>query len=116
MRKSRTQKRTVVRDAQGKHVHLERLDDTPEALQPDALQQHLHQLLQHYCETDQEDVEEEEEEEEVDDEKEEERSFDWAAASNDFLPTFSTEAFSGECFLKSRCSRTSSCCPGWLLD
>nr|XP_043877109.1 ankyrin-2b isoform X24 [Solea senegalensis] len=49
MRKSRTQKRTVVRDARGKHVHLERLDDTPAARQPDALQQHLHRLLQQYC-------------------------------------------------------------------
>lgn len=62
MLKSRTQKRTVVRDALGKHVHLERLDDTPDALQPDALQQHLHQLLQRYCEEDQEEQEEEEEE------------------------------------------------------
>ncbi|XP_041635179.1 ankyrin-2b isoform X19 [Cheilinus undulatus] len=73
MRKSRTQKRTVVRDAQGKHVHLERLDDTPDALQPDALQQHLHLLLQRYCEDDQE-VEEEKEEEEK--EEEEEKFFD----------------------------------------
>lgn len=39
-----------MRDALGKHVHLESLDDTPEALQPDALQQHLHRLLQRYCE------------------------------------------------------------------
>ncbi|KAM9836590.1 ankyrin-2b [Aulostomus maculatus] len=62
MRKSRTQKRTVVRDAQGKRVHLERLDDTPVALQPDALQQHLHHLLQHYCKDDQEEEEKEEEE------------------------------------------------------
>ncbi|GLD45581.1 ankyrin-2-like isoform X1 [Lates japonicus] len=69
MRKSRTQKRTVVRDAQGKQVHLECLDDTPDALQPDALQQHLHRLLQCYCE---DDWEEEEEEEEEGDEKEEE--------------------------------------------
>ncbi|XP_040886799.1 uncharacterized protein LOC121176786 [Toxotes jaculatrix] len=59
MRKSRTQKRTVVRDAQGKQVHLERLDDTPDALQPDALQQHLHRLLQRYCEDDREEEEEE---------------------------------------------------------
>lgn len=66
MRKSRTQKRTVMRDALGKHVHLERLDDTPDALQPDALQQHLHQLLQRYCV----DKQEEEEEEEEGDEKE----------------------------------------------
>ncbi|MEQ2202468.1 hypothetical protein XENOCAPTIV_001972 [Xenoophorus captivus] len=61
MHKSRTQKRTVVRDAQGKHVHLERLDDTPDALQPDALQQHLHHLLQRYCE---DNLEEEEQEQE----------------------------------------------------
>lgn len=59
MRKCRTQKRTVVRDALGKHVHLERLDDTPDTLQPDALQQHLHQLLQRYCEDDKEAEEEE---------------------------------------------------------
>ncbi|XP_068569836.1 ankyrin-2b isoform X1 [Cebidichthys violaceus] len=59
MRKTRTQKRTVVRDGQGKHVHLERLDDNPDALQPDALQQHLHQLLQRYCEDDQGEEEEE---------------------------------------------------------
>ncbi|XP_043953052.1 ankyrin-2b isoform X10 [Gambusia affinis] len=64
MYKSRTQKRTVVRDAQGKHVHLERLDDTPDALQPDALQQHLHHLLQRYCEDDQEEEEDKKEEEE----------------------------------------------------
>ncbi|XP_068612264.1 ankyrin-3-like [Brachionichthys hirsutus] len=56
MRKSRTQKRTVVRDGLGKHVHLERLEDTP-----DALQQHLHRLLQCYCEDDQGEEEEEEE-------------------------------------------------------
>ncbi|XP_078132358.1 ankyrin-2b [Sander vitreus] len=62
MRESRTQKRTVVRDGEGKHVHLERVDsqaDTlqPDALQPDALQQHLHRLFQRYCEDDQEDTE-----------------------------------------------------------
>ena len=69
MHKSRTQKRTVMRDAQGKHVHLERLDNTPDALQPDALQQHLHQLLQRYCEDDREEEGEEDgdEEEEGDD-------------------------------------------------
>ncbi|XP_049339000.1 ankyrin-2b isoform X17 [Astyanax mexicanus] len=49
MRKTRTQKKTVVRDGQSKHTHLERLEDTPETLRPDALQQHLHQLLQRYC-------------------------------------------------------------------
>ncbi|XP_039464705.1 ankyrin-2-like [Oreochromis aureus] len=63
MRNSRTQKRTVVRDAQGKHVHLERLDNTADALQPDALQQHLHRLLQRYCEDTQEEEDEEEDEE-----------------------------------------------------
>lgn len=58
-----------MRDAQGKHVHLERLDNTPDALQPDALQQHLHQLLQRYCEDDREEEGEEDgdEEEEGDD-------------------------------------------------
>ncbi|XP_056156739.1 ankyrin-2b [Lampris incognitus] len=69
MRKSRTQKRTVVRDGQGRHVHLERLDDTAEALKPDALQQHLHLLLQHYCDEDQEEEEEGSEDDKV--EKEE---------------------------------------------
>ncbi|XP_029382689.1 ankyrin-2b isoform X2 [Echeneis naucrates] len=69
MHKSRTQKRTVVKDAQGKHVHLERVDYTPDTLQPDALQQHLHRLLQRYCE---DELEEEEEEDEEDDEEEEE--------------------------------------------
>ncbi|XP_066536643.1 ankyrin-2b isoform X3 [Hoplias malabaricus] len=49
MRKTRTQKKMVVKDGQSKHTHLERLEDTPEALRPDALQQHLHQLLQRYC-------------------------------------------------------------------
>lgn len=60
-----------MRDAQGKHVHLERLDDTPDALQPDALQQHLHRLLQRYCED-----ENEKEEEEEGDVAEEEESLD----------------------------------------
>jgi hypothetical protein len=59
MRKSRTQKRTVVRDGQGRHVHLERLDDTPEALKPDALQRQLHLLLQRYCDDKPEEEEEE---------------------------------------------------------
>lgn len=49
MRKARTQKRTVVRDGRGKQVHLERDDDTAQALQPDVLQQHLHRLLMQYC-------------------------------------------------------------------
>ncbi|CAL8327800.1 unnamed protein product [Lota lota] len=50
MRKSRTQKRTVAWDGQGKkHVHLERLDDAPGPPGADALQQNLRLLLQHYC-------------------------------------------------------------------
>lgn len=64
MHKSHTQKRTVVRDAHGKHLHLERLEDTPEALEPDALQQHLNTLLRRYCQDAQEDDEERREEEE----------------------------------------------------
>ena len=64
----------MVRDAHGKHVHLERLDDTSDALQPDVLQQHLHRLLQRYCEDDREEEEEEEqgeqEQEEVDEKEE----------------------------------------------
>ncbi|XP_053089119.1 ankyrin-2b isoform X3 [Pangasianodon hypophthalmus] len=72
MRKTRTQKKTVVRDGQSKHIHLERLEDTPESLQPDNLQQHLHQLLQRYCtpeveEEEAEEVEEREEKQDTDD-------------------------------------------------
>ncbi|KAM9717852.1 ankyrin-2b isoform 6-T6 [Menidia menidia] len=67
MHKSRTQKRTVVRDARGKHAHLERLDDTVDARRPDALQQHLHHLLQRYCEDQHPEEEEEEEEGEITD-------------------------------------------------
>lgn len=49
MHKTRTQKRTVVKDGEAKQTHLERLEDTAESLRPDDLQQHLHQLLQRYC-------------------------------------------------------------------
>lgn len=49
MHKTRTQKRTVVRDGRAKQTHLERLEDTPDTLRPDDLQQHLSQLLQRYC-------------------------------------------------------------------
>ncbi len=49
MHKSRTQKSTVVKDGQAKQTHLERLEDTPDSLRPDDLQQHLHQLLRRYC-------------------------------------------------------------------
>ncbi|XP_029942721.1 ankyrin-2b isoform X2 [Salarias fasciatus] len=76
MRKSRTQKRTVVRDGRGKQVHLERLDDAAEALQPDALQQRLTRLLQQYCREGGEEEEEEEEEEGEDQEDQEQQSLD----------------------------------------
>ena len=72
MHESCAVKRTVVRDALGKHVHLERLENTPDTLQPDALQQHLHQLLQHYCEDNQEEEEEEVDEEDGEEAQEEE--------------------------------------------
>ncbi|XP_060730208.1 ankyrin-2b isoform X14 [Tachysurus vachellii] len=71
MHKTRTQKKTVVRDGQSKHIHLERLEDTPESLQPDDLQQHLHQLLQRYCTPEVEEEEEDEEEAEEVKEKDE---------------------------------------------
>ncbi|XP_031441404.1 uncharacterized protein LOC105907238 [Clupea harengus] len=71
LRKTCTQKRTVMRDGQGKHTHLERLEDTPEALRPDHLQQHLRLLLQSYCNKRDEEGEGEkkEEEEKVKEEK-----------------------------------------------
>ncbi|KAG9345527.1 hypothetical protein JZ751_008671 [Albula glossodonta] len=62
MHKTRTQKRTVVRGAQGKQVHLELLEDTPEALRPDDLQQRLRLLLHRYCAEEEGEQEEEEEE------------------------------------------------------
>ncbi|XP_064199708.1 ankyrin-2b isoform X6 [Anguilla rostrata] len=60
MHKTRTQKRTVVRDIQGKQVLLELLEDVPEALGPDDLQRHLHRLLHRYCAEEEEEQEEEE--------------------------------------------------------
>lgn len=48
MRKTRTQKKTVLKAGQSKQTHLERLDDTSES-QHDDLHQHLHLLLQRYC-------------------------------------------------------------------
>ncbi|XP_078532865.1 ankyrin-2 isoform X6 [Lissotriton helveticus] len=54
MSKARTQKRTVVKDRHGKHVHMERLEDVPEALQQDDLQRDLQQLLRRFCREDQE--------------------------------------------------------------
>lgn len=74
MRKTCTQKRTVMRDGQSKHTHLERLEDTPEALRPDHLQQHLRLLLQSYCDKrDREEEGEGEEEEEEEDQREEKK-------------------------------------------
>ncbi|XP_074084763.1 ankyrin-2 isoform X29 [Macrotis lagotis] len=49
MNKARTQKRTVVKDQHGKHIHLEHLEDVPEALDQDDLQHDLQQLLRHFC-------------------------------------------------------------------
>ncbi|XP_041076312.1 ankyrin-2-like isoform X12 [Polyodon spathula] len=49
MSKASSQKRTVVKDAEGKHVHVERLEDVPQALQQDDLQHDLHQLLCRFC-------------------------------------------------------------------
>lgn len=50
--KASTQKRAVVKDQQGKRVHLEYLEDVPEALQQDDLQRDLRQLLRHFCRDD----------------------------------------------------------------
>ncbi|XP_074679603.1 ankyrin-2 isoform X42 [Strix aluco] len=47
--KASTQKRTVMKDRYGKHVHIEELEDTPEALPQDDLQHDLQQLLRHFC-------------------------------------------------------------------
>lgn len=46
------QKRTVMKDRYGKHVHIEELEDTPEALPQDDLQHDLQQLLRHFCNKD----------------------------------------------------------------
>ncbi|XP_008941659.1 PREDICTED: ankyrin-2, partial [Merops nubicus] len=50
--KAHTQKRTVMKDRYGKHVHIEELEDTPEALPQDDLQHDLQQLLRHFCKED----------------------------------------------------------------
>ncbi|XP_076193479.1 ankyrin-2 isoform X17 [Aptenodytes patagonicus] len=50
--KASTQKRTVMKDQYGKHVHVEELEDTPEALPQDDLQHDLQQLLRHFCKED----------------------------------------------------------------
>lgn len=39
----------MVKDQQGAHVHLEQLEDVPEALEPDTFQHDLQQLLRHFC-------------------------------------------------------------------
>lgn len=49
MNKASTQKRAVVKDQQGKHISLEHLEDVPGALDQDALQRDLQQLLRHFC-------------------------------------------------------------------
>jgi len=41
-----------MKDRYGKHVHIEELDDTPEALPQDDLQHDLQQLLRHFCKED----------------------------------------------------------------
>ncbi|XP_053922095.1 ankyrin-2 isoform X11 [Cuculus canorus] len=50
--KASTQKRTVMKDRYGKHVHIVELEDTPEALPQDDLQHDLQQLLRHFCRED----------------------------------------------------------------
>ncbi|XP_059699624.1 ankyrin-2 isoform X10 [Haemorhous mexicanus] len=50
--KASTQKRTVMKDRYGKHVHIEELEDTPDALPRDDLQHDLQQLLRHFCQED----------------------------------------------------------------
>nr|XP_023404371.1 ankyrin-2 isoform X2 [Loxodonta africana] len=52
MSKASTQKRAVVKDQHGKHIHLEHLEDVPEALDQDDLQHDLQQLLRHFCKED----------------------------------------------------------------
>ncbi|XP_063166301.1 ankyrin-2 isoform X17 [Candoia aspera] len=49
MSKASTQKRTVVKDQYGNRIHVELLEDTPEALPQDDLQHDLQQLLRHFC-------------------------------------------------------------------
>lgn len=53
MSKASTQKRTVVKDQYGNRIHVELLEDTPEALPQDDLQHELQQLLRHFCKDDQ---------------------------------------------------------------
>ncbi|XP_025026150.1 ankyrin-2 isoform X8 [Python bivittatus] len=53
MSKASTQKRTVVKDQYGNRIHVELLEDTPEALPQDDLQHDLQQLLRHFCKDEQ---------------------------------------------------------------
>eukprot|EP00062_Callorhinchus_milii_P012081 gi/632958724/ref/XP_007895202.1/ PREDICTED: ankyrin-2 [Callorhinchus milii] len=49
MSKASTQKRTVVTDREGKHIHEEQLENVPEALQHDDLKHDLQELLGRFC-------------------------------------------------------------------
>ncbi|XP_069782802.1 ankyrin-2-like isoform X3 [Narcine bancroftii] len=49
MSKASTQKRTVVKDQEGKHIHEEQLEDVPEAFHRDDLKYDLQQLLGRFC-------------------------------------------------------------------
>lgn len=84
MHKTCTQKKTVVRDGQSKHIHLERMEDTPESLKPDDLQQHLHHLLQRYC-TPEVEEEKEEEAEELVEREEKQDTDDWFSITFSFI-------------------------------
>ncbi|XP_058049667.1 ankyrin-2 isoform X10 [Ahaetulla prasina] len=53
MSKASTQKRTVVKDQYGNRIHVELLEDTPDALPQDDLQHDLQQLLRHFCKDEQ---------------------------------------------------------------
>ncbi|XP_060542889.1 ankyrin-2 isoform X30 [Pantherophis guttatus] len=53
MSKACTQKRTVVKDQYGNRIHVELLEDTPDALPRDDLQHDLQQLLRHFCKDEQ---------------------------------------------------------------
>ncbi|KAM4809175.1 uncharacterized protein WCC33_012587 [Rhinophrynus dorsalis] len=49
MNKASTQKRTVVKDQHGKHVFVEHLENVPQELHKDDLQNDLQQLLNRFC-------------------------------------------------------------------
>lgn len=50
--KASRQTRAAVKDGHGKRVHLEHLEDVPEALEQDDLQRDLQRLLRHFCRED----------------------------------------------------------------